>query len=189
MDWTGYKIYAEPTVEPVTASDMKEYLRIASSETGHDTLLSGLITAARLHLERVTGRIFCSSTYDVQFASFADVALKLPVTPVQSITSITYKVSGVSATLAASQYELKDYGVFPKIVPAYNVSWPDCDSDSVIVRVLAGVAASPGPYDKMGIALLKAIVADLYEHPEQQSEISLTENKAIERLFNSYVTR
>ena len=189
MNWTGYKIYTEPVDEPVTAADMKEYLRIASTETGHDALLSGLITAVRIHLERVTGRIFCSSTYDVQFTSFVDGVLGLPITPVQSITSIVYKSSNVSATLAASQYELRDYTLLPTIIPAWGISWPDCDEGTIAVRVLAGVADSPGVYDKLGAALIKAIVADLYEHPEQQSEISLIENKAIERLFNSYITR
>lgn len=187
MDCIGFKVYTEPIVEPVTAADMKEYLRIPSTETGHDALLGGLISAARVNLERVTGRIFCSSTYDVQYRSFGDIELKLPVTPIQSITSIVYKISNTAYTLAVNQYELRSYKTFPTIVPAYDVSWPAVDDESVVVRVLAGAAASP--YDKLGIALIKAIAADMYEHPEAQSEISLTENKAIERMINAYATR
>ena len=184
----GYKIYAEPSDEPVTAGDMKNYLRLSSDDAGQNALLEGLITAARMNLERVTGRIFCSATYDVQYSSFADGVLKLPITPIQSITSITYKSSNVSVTLAASQYELRDYAAMPSIVPKWEVSWPDCDEGTVIVRVLAGVPTTSN-YDKMGIAIIKALAADMFEHPESQSEISLTENKSIERLFNAYHTR
>lgn len=186
MNCTGFKIYAEPTVEPVTAADMRDYLRIPATDTGHDTLLSGLISATRIMLERTTGRIFCSSTYDVQFASFAGCELVLPVTPVQSITSITYKISNVSTTLASSQYELQDYKFFPSIKPAWEVSWPDSDDNTVVVRVLAGAATV---YDKIGVAIIKAIVADVFEHPEMQIEISLTENKAVQNLLNCWRTR
>ena len=186
MDCIGFKIYMEPVLEPVTASDMKEYLRIPSTDTGHDALLGTLISAARIHVERVTGRIFCSSTYDIQYR-FLDTELKIPVTPVQSVTSVVYKISNATYTLPANQYELRSYKTFPVIVPAWDVSWPAVDEDSVIIRVLAGVAASP--YDKIGMTLIKAIVADMYVHPESQSEISLTDNKQIERLFNSFVTR
>jgi uncharacterized phiE125 gp8 family phage protein len=188
MDWMGYKIYTEPVDEPVTTGDMKDYLRLSSDDTDQDALLDGLITAARMNLERVTGRIFCSTTYDVQYSSFVDGVLKLPVTPIQSITSIVYKSSNVLVTLAASQYELRDYAAVPTIVPKWEATWPDCDEGTIIVRVLAGVPPTSN-YDKMGITLIKAMVADMYEHPEAQSEISLTENKAIERLFNAYQTR
>lgn len=187
MDCIGFKIYTEPVIEPIVAADMKGYLPISSSETAHDVLLNALISAARVNLERVTGRIFCSSTYDVQYRSFGDIELKLPITPVQSVTSIVYKISNTAYTLAANQYELRSYKTFPTIVPAYDVSWPAVDEESVIVRILAGVAASP--YDKLGIAIIKAIVTDLFMHPEAQIETTLTENRAVERMINAYMTR
>ena len=186
MDCTGFKIYTEPTVEPVTVSEMKSYLGLDASSSDDDDKLGGMISSARVHLERVTGRIFCTSVYDVQFKSFSDIELKLPFTPVQSVSSIIYKLSGVSVTLAADQYQLSDYKLFPHIEPAYGVSWPSCDEYSVIARITAGKTSA---YDKIGLALIKAVAADLFEHRESQNEISLTENKAINRLYNSFITR
>ena len=187
MDWMGFKIYAAPTVEPVTLPEMRTYVGLGQDETGNDLQLSAAISAARIHLEKVTGRIFCTSTYDVQFKSFADFALKLPVTPVQSVTSVVYKSSNVPATLAINLYELSDYGVFPVVKQPWNVTWPDADEASVIVRIIAGLAS--GPYDKLGVAIVKAIAADLFLHSESQSEINLTLNECIERMINSYGTR
>lgn len=186
MDCIGYKIYTDATVEPVTLSEMKAYIGLDVTASNDDDKLGGMISSARVHLERVTGRIFCTSIYDVQFKSFSDIELKLPFTPIQSVSSITYKISGVSYTLAADQYQIVDYRLFPHIEPAYDVSWPACDEYSVIVRLTAGKTST---YDKIGVALIKAIVADLFEHRESQSEISLTENKGINRLYNSFITR
>jgi uncharacterized phiE125 gp8 family phage protein len=61
MDWTGIKIKTAPAVEPVTVQEMREYLSLGGTED--DTLLTGLITAARAALEKMTGRTFITTTY------------------------------------------------------------------------------------------------------------------------------
>lgn len=188
MDCLGYKLVTAPTVEPVSATEMRAYLRLA--DTSQDDMLDALIASARAQLEQTTGRIFGASVYDVLFEDFDEDAecpeLVFPVTPVSSVTSIYYDVSGVATLLAASQYELSDYALFPKVVPAYSVSWPSADSDSVIVKVSAGTASD---YDKIGCGLIKAIVADLFEHPESNIETALSENRSIERMMNVFRTR
>ena len=45
---------AGPLVEPVLLSDIKAHLRV--SETDEDTLISSLITAARVHVEHLLMR-------------------------------------------------------------------------------------------------------------------------------------
>lgn len=190
MDCVGHKIKTEPTVEPVTAAEMREYLRLG--DTSMDTMLEAFIASARSYLESVTGRIFCTSTYEVLFEDFNDDAerpcLTLPVTPAQSITSVYYDLSGVSTLLAANQYELRDFALFPSIVPAYGLSWPVVDEDSVIVTVQAGVS-NTGVYDKIGCAIIKALVADMFEHPESSVENAMNDNKTIERLMAGWRTR
>jgi uncharacterized phiE125 gp8 family phage protein len=190
MDCVGYKITTEPITEPVTATEMRAYLRLA--DTSQDTLIDALVASARSTLEKTTGRIFCTSVYEVLFEDFDDDAeypeLRLPVTPAQSITSVYYDVSGVSTLLAGTQYKLRGYAMFPSIVPAYGVSWPIADADTVIVKVSAGVATT-GVYDKIGCAIIKALVADLFENPEGNIEKSMSENRTIERMMQSWRTR
>lgn len=190
MDCVGHKIKTQPIVEPVTAAEMREYLRL--SDTSLDTMLDAMVASARSYLEVSTGRIFCTSTYEVLFEDFDDDSeypqLALPITPAQSITSIYYGLSGVSTLLSANQYELKDFALFPVIVPAYGVSWPAADEDSVIVILQAGVA-NTGTYDKIGCAIIKALVADMFEHPESSVENAMNENRTIERIMAGYRTR
>jgi uncharacterized phiE125 gp8 family phage protein len=157
---------------------MKTYLRLSGNT--YDTMLGGLITACRQYLERTTGRLFLSQTVAVQFLYFGNI-LDLPVTPVQSITSVAYKIAGQAATLPSGDYALDSYGLFPKIVPAYGVSWPAADAESVIVTLSGGATVA----DKLGIVL----VADLFEHPESNVELTLQENKVVSRLFNAWRTR
>lgn len=190
MDCSGYKIFTEPSTEPVTAAQMREYLRLA--DTSQDTMLDTMILSARALLETTTGRIFNASVYTVLFEDFDDDAeypsLALPVTPAQSITTIHYDVSGVSTLLASTQYELLDYALFPSIVPAYGVTWPVADDGSVIVKVDAGGNTTSKEY-KLGCAIIKAIVADLFEHPESSVENAMNDNKSIERMMNAFRTR
>lgn len=187
MDCMGYLVYTEPTTEPVSASEMLSYLNISSSDTSHNTVLEAMITAARQQIERVTGRIFCTTTHDVQYRYFPSDMLALPLRPVQSITSIKYKVSGVLTTLSSSAYELQSYKFFPEIWPAYGYTWPSADENSVIVRILTGFTTSP--YDAHGKQILKAIVADMFEHREVSSEISLSANASYDRIMGAYSTR
>lgn len=190
MDCSGYKTATEPTVEPVTAAEMRAYLRL--DDTSQDTMIDALIASARSLLEKTSGRILCTTVVDVLFEDFDDdaeyPALILPITPVQSITSIYYDISGVSTLLANSQYELRDYALFPSVVPAYRISWPTADEESVIVKVSAGLSVA-GPYDKIGCAIIKAMAADLFEHPELTAEMALTENKSVERMMSAFRTR
>lgn len=190
MDCAGFKIFTEPSSEPVTAAEMRAYLRL--SDTSQDTMLDSLILSARAYLEQTTGRVFNSSVYTALYASFDDGStsprLSLPVTPAQSITTIYYDVSGVSTLLASTQYELLDYALFPAVVPAYGVTWPVADADSVVVKFSAGGASTSKEY-KIGCAVIKAIVADMYEHPEASLETSINDNKSVERLVAGLRTR
>jgi len=190
MDCIGYKIATEPTSEPVTAAEMREYLRM--DDTSLDSVIEDSISEVRAHLEQTTGRIFLTSVYDVQYKDFDAESLSpsliLPVTPVQSITSIYYELSGVLTLLAATQYKLSGYRLFPEIVPAYGVSWPTADDETVIVKVSAGGLTSSKEY-KTGCAIIKAVVADIFEHPEASVEAALSENESIDRILSGYRTR
>ncbi len=185
MDCIGFKIATAPTVEPVSVVEIKNYLRL--DESAYDAeLLPSLITGARQYIERITGRHLASQVVEARYASFDD-PLILPTTPVQSIVSISYKVAGVTATLdtaaVALIYELWDQGVFPKLVQVYGSTLPGADEDTVLVDYNSGAAT-----DKVGVAIVKALVADLFEHPEATVEVQATENKTIERAIEAYRT-
>lgn len=55
---TGYIVLTPPSVEPVTLTDVKDWLNI--DFTDKDTLITKLITRARRRAEELTGRAFAS---------------------------------------------------------------------------------------------------------------------------------
>lgn len=186
MDCTGFKIATGATVEPVSVSDMKLYLRL--DDAAYDTaLLPALINGARQYVESVTGRHLAQQVVEARYAEFAEY-LTLPTTPAQSIISISYRESGVTSTLdtaaVALIYEIQDQGVFPALVELYGASLPSCDENSVLVNYNSGTATP----DQVGVAIVKALVADLFEHPEANVEVQAHANRTIERAIEAYRT-
>jgi len=59
-----------PASEPVTLDAMKNFLRVDSGFTLDDTTISGLITAAREHGEKLTGRALAQRTFRQVLDSF-----------------------------------------------------------------------------------------------------------------------
>lgn len=52
-----------PTQEPVSISAMKNYLRLDAGFTADDTMITGFISAAREHIEKVTGLAVAKRTW------------------------------------------------------------------------------------------------------------------------------
>jgi uncharacterized phiE125 gp8 family phage protein len=186
MDCLGWKVATEATSEPVSVADAKLHLRL--DETGYDeTLLPALIKGARQYVERVTSRHLAQQVVEARYP-YLDSPMRLPTTPARSIVSIVYQVSGVTTTLdsvaVALLYEIQDQSVFPSLVQVYGSSLPTCDDDSVLVRYNSG----PTTPDQVGCAIIRAIVADLFERPEASVEQNVSENKTIQRALDAYNT-
>jgi hypothetical protein len=61
----SFRVTAEPSIEPVTLTEMEDYLRVDSGDD--DTQITRLITAARKYCEHVTGRAFATQSILAQF--------------------------------------------------------------------------------------------------------------------------
>lgn len=96
---TAY-LLAGPAVEPVTLAEAKAWLRLDDSD--EDTLVTTLVTAARLHVEAVTGLALITQSWRLVRDGWPlDGTVRLPVSPLQSLTSITtYDAEGTATTLA-----------------------------------------------------------------------------------------
>jgi uncharacterized phiE125 gp8 family phage protein len=187
MDWTGISLKTAPAVEPVTAQEMREFLSLVGTED--DTLLAGLISAARVALEKYTGRTFITTVYQVYYDGFSFLPIKLARPPVQSVVSITYvDVDGVTQTLSSSLYIVDVASLFGRISPAYDEVWPITreQNNAVCIEIKTGygdaAASVPAPIK----VAIKMIVADVYEHREANVELALSENKSLKFLLSPY---
>lgn len=148
--WRSPVTVTGPATKPVTLAQAKAELRI--DDTDDDTRIERYIAAACEHVEAVTGLRLVAQTVDLKCDGWADLE-RLPVAPVQTITSITYlDTAGASQTLAGSVYEVRVSDLMPSIVLAYGQSWPVIRTGSQItVRAVLGYAVQP---DQIASAIL-----------------------------------
>lgn len=143
----------------------KQYIRVVATVAGaacsfgvdvitktgdatEDSLLSILITAAREWCENYTGRALATQTLEAYADSFgAKDEIKMPMAPLQSVTSVKYKdYAGTETTLTADTDYIADTTQEPgRIVLPYCVSWPSFTAypvNPVKIRFVAGYYAS-----------------------------------------------
>ncbi len=96
---TAY-LLAGPAVEPVTLAEAKAWLRLDAGDD--DALVTTLTTAARLHVEATTGLALITQSWRLVRDGWPpDGTVKLPVSPLQSLTAITaYDAEGAGSELA-----------------------------------------------------------------------------------------
>ena len=99
-------IYSEPSVEPVSLSEVKAILRIDS--TDEDSLLTSLIETARLQCEQYTKRAFITQTWEIYQDGYdgADYIelMNLPIISIISLT--TYDTANIASIFDSSKYSL-----------------------------------------------------------------------------------
>lgn len=146
-----------PTTDMVSLAEAKTHCRVDHDD--EDAYLVALIQAATSYLDGysgVLGRALLPQTWRQDFSNFGDV-MRLPVGPVQSITSVVYQpVSGVDVTLANTEYVLlrDDFSDF--VTLAADRSWPSVGNraDAVKITYVAGSASIPAAIKHAALLLV-----------------------------------
>lgn len=180
------RLTTAPTVEPVTLTETKMHLRLATTEaaaaayTAEDNLLTGLIAAARQYAENLTRRAFINQTWTGYLANWPAV-LRLPYPPLSSVTSITVEGTAFTAFTASKDGTLKPGTNWPVISAAAT-------SDPIVIVWVAGYGAAaanvPGPI-KQAILLL---IGHYYANREATvpGVSIITTPLAVDALLNPY---
>jgi len=167
----GLSLVTKPTAEPVTLIEAKAHCRIDTSDD--DGLIAGYIVAARSWLESQLGPLM-TQTWDITFDyrwpwDGCKFILRLPIRPVQSITSVTYvDENGVTQTLSASLYKAILNTPVAAIEKAYGASWPGVRAQpaAITVRAVCGYGPNPGDIPAHLRQALLMLVGHFYEHRE-----------------------
>ena len=95
----------EPAAEPVTLADVKAHLRLDTD--ADDTLLSGLIAAARQDVERATGLALIEQSWRIALDCWPRHGLAtIPLHPVREITAVTaYGTEGEASLIDPAAYQ------------------------------------------------------------------------------------
>lgn len=197
------KLITAPTLKPVTVSDLSSQMR--ADLTGETALIELYISAVTAKAENYTKRALVTQTWELTLDCFPCSsslsgniqrigAISLPLSPVQSITSIKYlDASGVLQTLASTEYSLTsdDPNV---VVPAYGKTWPDTlmQAGAVVIKYVAGYGATAASIPEAIRIWIMLNVATLYENRETVviGKGSLVElNTMADSLIDDYVLR
>lgn len=160
-----------PATALISTSDLQSQLRLDLSD---DSTFVGTLAAAAIELldgrDGILGRALVSQTWALTLDAFppsAQDAIRIPLPPLQSVTSIAYiDGDGASQTWASSNYVV-DTAAEPGLVRlAWNASWPETrrQANAVTVTFVAGYgdAADDVPQPIRQAALMLA--AQWYEH-------------------------
>lgn len=164
----GYELTTTvaPAVEPVTVAEAKLNARVDHS--AEDSLWAIWVAAARRLTEREANRRWVTQTVKLVLPGWpADGMIRLPVAPVQSVTSVKYyDATGTQQTLTAST----DYRAWlghhrPVIYPPPPAYWPDLtdsrlDAVEVIFVAGYGAAADVPPEARQAVLLATAYWAE-----------------------------
>lgn len=119
-------VTSDPVAEPVALAEMKDYLRVDSSD--EDALITGMIISAREYCETYTKRTFVTQTSRYTLQEWPDgdtIEMPQPINDTTGLT-VTYYASGsTSGTLLGSTTYWVDADSKPgRVVRKNNLSWP-----------------------------------------------------------------
>lgn len=173
-----------PTSTPVTLAEVKLNLRIDSSDTSLDSLVTAWIEAITEYTEHYLGRALVSQTWEVTLDGFPD-AIELPNPPILAVSYLKYyDTNGVLQTLATSDYVVDSVSEPGYVVPAAGTEWPDTDAESintVICRYTCGYSTIPSAI-KMYIM---AKIAEQFD-PATRPEKDTVQASFLDRLLDRY---
>jgi len=119
--------------EALSITDVKNQLRITGNDD--DDALRLFIAGIRHKTETYLGKTLVTSTWEYKLDCFPG-EIELPMSPIQSITSVEY----IDSDGAAQTFSDIQFDVTGRLKPSYGNSWPSARDqyDAVTVTYVAG---------------------------------------------------
>ena len=136
----GLKLVAEPTADPVTVSEIREYARIDGTE--QDITIGNLIKAAREAAQSYQNRAYFTQTWELSFDSFPSMPVEIPRPPLQDLVSVKYiDIDGIEHTMDLNDFIVDKRSEPGRVMFKHGKCWPNVQLqpiDSVIFQFKAG---------------------------------------------------
>ena len=203
---SGLEVKTEPTQEPVTLQEVKEYLRVEDSTDERN--IRPLIETARRFAEEHLGRALVSTTYTQYYDCYDDMSdplwegtrtgpyinyyknyLVLGKGPVSSVTHIkTYDDDDTATTMASSKYYVDKAREPSRIVLRTGETFPTSlrVANGIEVEYVAGYSSIYSIPEPIRMGILQHI-AHLYEHRGDMYEAKNAYPPMLRSLYSPYV--
>lgn len=174
---------APPQTEPITLGDAKAHMRVQVSV--EDTLIEGLIEAAREHVEEVLSRSLITQTWQLNLDDFPGTPwyghpwaeylnywhnpILLPRPPLQSVTEIKYiDVDGSEKVLDPSVYRVDTASEPARVTEEESQYWPTPETviNAVTIKYVAGYGDGPDDVPRPIRQAMLLLIAHWYNHRE-----------------------
>jgi uncharacterized phiE125 gp8 family phage protein len=135
------KLITPPTTDPVTLPEFKNYQRGIDGDE-FDTTITNLIKAARETAQGYQNRAFFTQTWELTLNSFPTMPCKIPLPPLQSVTSIKYTdENGTETAMNLADFIIDTDSEPGRIAFKKGKQWPSVTLQSinaVKIRFIAG---------------------------------------------------
>jgi len=158
---TSY-LLAGPAEEPVSLAEARAFLK--ADADNEDALITTLIGAARLHVEGVTGKALLAQSWRIVLDAWPESrAIRLPVTPLLSVTAITATDrNGASHELALGPFLADgDRLLVPRSVPGMPMLQ---ERQGIEIDYVAGFGLEPEDVPADLRQAMLGLVAHWFEH-------------------------
>jgi len=179
-----------PDVEPLTLDETKLHLRVDGDD--EDTLITGLIQAARMQAETITSRAFITQTWDLFLDAFpcgSNEVLEIPLGQLQSVEYVKYlDTLGVQQTWASGNYQVDNATEPARLLPVYGVYYPwtsPATLNAVNVRFTCGYGDADNDVPQPIRQAMLLMIGSWYENRESTQVIP----DVARLLLGSYKTR
>ena len=171
-----------PVDEPVSVEDVKANTIIVDNDEDDGFIRTQLIPEARAYVENLAKRSLYTQTRKQSYDHMPCSPVYLRYGPVQSITSFTYlDADGATQTLAGSYYEIETNRGQPRLLTAYQQTWPTSryQLNSVNITYVAGYGSNVG---KIPIIYRRAIILLCTHWYDNRDQFGCVEGTLYERL-------
>lgn len=180
-----------PTELPLSIAEVQDHIRWESAAADEAQIMIYMRSAVQ-QMDGAAGllnRALVTQTWEIKFAAFPRAAIRLPLPPLQSVSSVTYiDTAGATQTLDASKYKVLNVATPTRaglIEEAFGEVWPSTrdEGEAVTVTFVAGY----GLRDKVPEPirhLLLFTIQDAYDRRAPVDAKALVQTPAYEGLFN-----
>lgn len=147
-------------------AEAKGHLRVDSSDTSEDDLITAMVRAAMDHVERFASQVLTPRTMEAAWSAFPILPelLSIPREPVTGIVSIAYTdADGIAAELDEADWRWSESAA-DTVMPAFQASWPTAADERGSVRLTFEAGYEVGLAPASLVAAVKLMLGHLYEN-------------------------